>query len=100
VSDIEFVGPFESHVLVLNGHSVPFADATPIDGGVHLCLDNRFGVDLTHDEAERVIPFLADGIAVALGYTCFPCDEAPEPRKRTPWPRLTSLADNPPVVDQ
>jgi hypothetical protein len=95
----KFVGPFHSHEVVLNGHQVPYLNATPTEEGVHLSLDARFGVDLSHDEADKIIPFLADTIAVALGYTCFPCDEVPEPTRRIPWPPMHSLADDPPLDD-
>lgn len=99
MGDLDFVGPFERHEVVLNGRLVPHVSSTPIEDGVHLVLDDRLGLDLTHDEAERFIPFLADSIAVAMGYTCFPCDEVPEPSRRAPWGRMVSLADHPPVGD-
>ena len=36
------------------------------------------GAEFSTSEAERVIPFLADAIAVALGYGCHPRDTADE----------------------
>ena len=60
--------------------AVPFLTATPSDGGVvRLHLDRRFAVDLNAEEAERLVPFLAECFAVALGRTCHPCPEVPEP---------------------
>lgn len=77
---VSFPGPFRHHDVVVNGHSVPFLQATPQDGGsVRLHLDRRFALDLTAGEAERFVPFLADCFAVALGRTCHPCPELPEP---------------------
>jgi hypothetical protein len=99
MDDLDFIGPFERHEVVLNGRLVPHLNATPVEGGIHLNLDDRLGLDLSHDEALRFIPFLADTIAVTMGYTCFPCDEVPEPPRRTPWGRMTSLADHPPLED-
>lgn len=43
---------------------------------VLLVLD--LGAEFSTSEAERVIPFLADAIAVALGYGCHPRDTADE----------------------
>jgi hypothetical protein len=79
-SPVSFPGPFEHHDVVVNGYAVPFLRATPLDGGtVRVHLDRRFALDLDAQEAERVIPFLAECFAVALGNTCHPCSEVPEP---------------------
>jgi len=77
---VSYPGPFEQHDVVVSGHAVPFLTATPRDGGaVRLHLDRRFALDLTVAEAERVVPFMAHCLAVALGHTCHPCPEVPEP---------------------
>lgn len=56
---VEYVGPFELWEVVVNGHVVPFLTPTPTDeGGVHLCLDRRLGLDLTEEEALKVLPFV------------------------------------------
>ena len=39
------------------------------------------------EEAERFVPFLADAIAVALGYTTHPNGDAAEPLLKQPEPR-------------
>ena len=79
-SPVAFPGPFSHHDVVVHGHAVPFLTATPRDEGVvRLHLDRRFAVDLSTDEAERVVPFLAECFAVALGRTCHPCPDVPEP---------------------
>lgn len=89
---VSFPGPFEHHDVVVNGHQVPFLRATPLDGGqVHLNLDRRLGLTLTAEEAERVVPFLADAIAVASGYTAHPEPEADGPVQRHPFPRVQGL---------
>ena len=98
-SGLEFVGPFEHHEVVLHGWQVPFVSAGALpDGGVHLILDGRFGVDIAKGDAERIIPFLADCIAVALGYTCHPREGWDAPLKREPFVplrRIRSVEESP-----
>src|SRR4051794_20010039 len=89
---VSFPGPFQHHDVVVDGRQVPFIRATPLDGGqVHLNLDRRLGVTLSADEAERVIPFLADAIAVALGFNSHPDAERDTPSVRHPFPAVTPL---------
>lgn len=91
-SSVSYVGPFEHHDVVVEGRQVPFLRATPLDGGqVHLNLDRRLGLTLTVAEAERFVPFLADAIAVALGFTSHPDAERDGPNPRHPFPRVTPL---------
>ncbi len=72
----------------MNGWSVPHLQAHPCgenDESVMIAVDNRIAITLSVEEAERFVPFLADAIAVALGYTCHPrTDEQPN---RLPQPR-------------
>jgi hypothetical protein len=92
-SRVSYVGPFQHHDVVVDGRAVPFLRATPLDGGqLHLTLDRRFGIDLSAAEAERFIPFLADAIAIASGFTCHP-DADGEPNPRHLFPRVTPLID-------
>jgi hypothetical protein len=90
-SGLEFVGPFARHEVILHGHLVPFLEATPTASGVHLNLDGRYGIDLSPEEADRVVPFIADCIAVALGYTGHPKPDCPEPLLRHPFPGVQKL---------
>ncbi len=70
---VEFVGPFEHHDVVVDGRVVPYLQATPFKGGmIQLTLDHRFSRDLSIADAEHLVPFIADCIAVAMGYTCHP----------------------------
>jgi hypothetical protein len=87
MSEYEIVGPFETHRVIVGGRRVPFLQAHPMNGGrISLILDNRLGVDVSVADAETVIPFIADCIAVALGYTCHPqADQEPTPS--VPFPR-------------
>lgn len=90
---LEYVGPFKHWDVVVNGHAVPFLTATPRDDGgvVSLHLDRRFVVDLTAAEAEEIVPFIADCIAIASGMSCHPRLDMPEPPPRKATPRMTSL---------
>jgi hypothetical protein len=54
---------------------------------VMLILDKRLAITVSVEEAERFVPFLADAIAVALGYTCHPNEEAEQPLVKQPQPR-------------
>jgi hypothetical protein len=79
-SSVSYPGPFQHHDVVVHGHAVPFLTATPKDGGVvRLHLDRRFAMDVSAREAERIVPFLAECFAVALGRSCHPCPDVPEP---------------------
>lgn len=89
---VNFVGPFKHHDVVVEGRYVPFIRANPLDGGqVHLTLDRRLGVTLSAEEAERFVPFLADAIAVALGFTSHPDAERDAPTRRHPFPSVAPL---------
>lgn len=79
-SPVEFIGPFERHEVVVGGWSVPLLEAEPLPGGrVTVSVDRRFSLTMTLSEAERFIPFLAEAIAVALGFPCHPSgDEKPK----------------------
>jgi len=91
-SPIEYVGPWRTYDVVLEGRRVPYLEATPLDGGrVDIALDRRYGLLLSVEEAERFLPFLANAIAVASGYTCHPTTERDGPRERHPFPRSTAL---------
>lgn len=93
---VDFIGPFEHHEVVVDGCTVPFLTATPMNGGrVHLALDGRFGLDLAVADAEEIVPFIANAIAVALGYTAHPhANECPEPKPRHPFTRLTAMSSD------
>jgi hypothetical protein len=91
-SGLEFVGPFESHDVVLNGRAVPYLSATPLAGGrVYLSLDRRFALELSLQEADHLVPFIAHCIAVGMGYTGFPDRAEEAPRPAQPIPRVNSL---------
>jgi hypothetical protein len=70
---VSFPGPFKHHDVVVDGWRVPFLDAhMQGEDQVLLVLDRRLGAEFSVAEAERVIPLVADAIAVALGYGCHP----------------------------
>lgn len=87
-SQVSFPGPFSRHNVVVSGWQVPFLHAQVHDGGtMTLVLDDRLGIELTVAEAERVVPFLADAISVALGYEAHPSADEIAPLQRTASPK-------------
>ncbi len=93
---VMFPGPFTHHEVVVNGWRVPFLEAHPNgEDRVLLVIDGRLGGEFSIEEAERVIPFVADSISVALGYGCHPRSDGDELRCAEPHirpRRLTALA--------
>jgi hypothetical protein len=72
MSSVSFPGPF-SHHDVVNDWRVPFMTSHLVrEGRVTVVLHRRLGIELSTDEAERLLPFVADAIAVALGYGAHP----------------------------
>jgi hypothetical protein len=72
---VTFPGPFRYHDVVVDGWSVPFVKASfrgDDEDHIRLILDDRIGLDLSSAEAEKLTPFLADAIAIALGYGAHP----------------------------
>jgi hypothetical protein len=91
-SPVSYPGPFKHHDVVVEGRKVPFVTAKPLDGGrVDLWLDQRYALGLSAEEAERFVPFLANALAVALGYTSHPNTGRDGPNPRHPFPRVTAL---------
>lgn len=89
VFQVSYPGPFTRHDVVVNGWSVPHLHAQPCgpnDENVMLILDSRLAITVSVEEAERFVPFLADAIAVALGYTSHPNEDTEQP-VRLPQPR-------------
>lgn len=83
---VKFPGPFQHHDVVVDGWRVPFLQAhMTAEDRVSLVLDRRLGAELSVEEAERFVPFLADAINVALGYGAHPRGDMPLP-ERTPHP--------------
>ena len=70
---VEFVGPFESYRVVVDGWEGPFLEAHMRPGDiVDISLDRRYGLEVPIADAERLVPFLAHTIAVAAGYPSHP----------------------------
>jgi hypothetical protein len=87
---VNFPGPFSRHDVVVNGWRVPLLHAhlsSQNEESVTLVVDDRLASTFTVDEAERFVPFLADAIAVALGYPCHPTEDAEQPLIKQPQPR-------------
>jgi hypothetical protein len=91
-SAVEFIGPFQHHDVLVHGWQVPLLEARPHLGGrLTLTLDQRFGLELSLEEAERIIPFIAECIAVALGFASHPSGE--EEPKHLPRLRPRRMVD-------
>jgi hypothetical protein len=85
VPQVEYIGPFESHRVVVDGWQVPLLEAEPRPGGqITLTLDQRYDLDLPLADAERIVPFIANAIAIALGYASHPDAGAGEPQLLAP----------------
>ena len=87
---VNFAGPFTHYDVVVDGWKVPFLQAHlsgDHDETVMLVLDDRLVLTLSREEAERVVPFIADAIAVGLGYTSHPAEDAQQPLVKQPQPR-------------
>jgi hypothetical protein len=86
---VTFPGPFQHHDVVVDGWRVPFLRAyLGDDNRVTVALDRRMASHpLTLEEAERFIPFVADAIAVALGYGAHPDDRTARPLAQASYPR-------------
>ena len=96
---VTYPGPFSHHDVVVQGWKVPFIRASLRgEDRVRLILDERKAIDLSSTEAENLLPFLADAIAVALGYGAHPTADMTELPPELPHraPRRTAhvvLAD-------
>jgi hypothetical protein len=97
---VTFPGPFTHHDVVVNGWRVPFLQAhMGSEDRVTLVLDRRLAAEFSVEEAERAVPFVADAIAVALGYGAHPDDETPRPLARAPHPRPERMVQLSPEPD-
>ena len=91
---VNFPGPFHHHDVVVEGWRVPHVQAhLQGEENVVLVLDRRLGIELTTAEAEKFVPFLADAIAVAMGYGAHPRGDMPRPLERAPYPRPERVFD-------
>lgn len=67
------VGPFlEEYQLEVDGFKVPYLTAHPTNPQMtkwDIVLDGRFGLDLDTEQLQDVIPFIANAMAVAAGYS-------------------------------
>jgi hypothetical protein len=92
---VTFPGPFRHHDVVVDGWKVPLLQAQLVgEDRIDLLLDGRFALELGTDEAERLVPFLADAIAVALGFGSHPRGDSEPPLPRLPQlrpQRVTAL---------
>ena len=60
---------------------------------VTLVIDRRLAGEFSVEEAERVVPFVANAIAVAMGYGAYLREDTPRPFARAPYPRPERVVD-------
>jgi hypothetical protein len=84
---VTFPGPFSHHDVVVDGWRVPFIQAQMVaEDRVALVIDRRLATEFSVEEAERVVPFVADAIAFALGFGAHPNREMESLPRRDPLP--------------
>lgn len=92
--EVTFPGPFTHHDVVVRGWRVPYLQAhMQGEDRVTLVIDRRLAAEFSADEAERVVPFVANAIAVAMGYGAHPREDTPRPLPRAPYPRPERIVD-------
>jgi hypothetical protein len=69
---IEYIGPFQSYRVCLDGFEVPLLEAREtIDGKeCHISFDRRFGIIVPAEVAAQVIWLIANAHAVGSGFSC------------------------------
>ncbi len=91
---VSFPGPFAHHDVVVDGWRVPYLQAHIVDEDrLMLVIDRRLATEISVAEAERLVPFIADAIAVAMGYGAHPNQSAPRPLARAAYPRPERVVD-------
>ncbi len=84
-SPVAFIGPLSHHDVAVEGWTVPLLQANLVgEDRIDLLLDGRFALELSTAEAEKMIPFLADAIAVALGFGSHPRGDTEPPLEVLP----------------
>lgn len=69
---LESVGPFSVWKLKLDGYRVPMLTGREDENGMfHLCLDERFGIEIPKQHAHQVVWLIANALAIGAGYSCF-----------------------------
>lgn len=102
-TNAESIGPFHRYPLVVNGWTVPNVEAKLRNGGekVTFTLDHRIEIDVPHEVAGSLAPWIADVVAVSMGYGCHPRETfspgEPMPesvgRRALPWRHMVGVVD-------
>ena len=69
-TNADMIGPFPQYYrLTVDGYRVPHVIGYKMDGGWHLVLDERFGIDITDNELQRFMWWIVEAMAISAGYT-------------------------------
>lgn len=68
----KLIGPFVGqHKITVRDYRVPHLAAYSMhDGTWALTIDDRMSIECSDEELRRWVPFIADAMAVAAGYSC------------------------------
>ena len=69
----ESIGPFHVWKIAIDGYRVPGLTGRVYEetGMLHLCLDERWGIEIPKQYATQVCWLIANALAIGAGYSCF-----------------------------
>jgi hypothetical protein len=68
---LEIHGAFTEHRITVDGYQVPLLSGNFHDKKLRLVLDNRFGCEINAADAESIVWFIANAMAISGGYSSF-----------------------------
>jgi len=73
VMGFESIGPFSVWKISVDGYRVPKLTGRVDEetGMLHLCLDERWGIEIPKQYAIQVCWLIANALAIGEGYSCF-----------------------------
>lgn len=97
--DVEAIGPFSTYELVVNGWTVPGVSSYRVDVRTVAFVCGSYAYDIPEERAGAFADWLANVVAVSMGWTCHPSaswnppDAAPF--RSLPWHRAIRLNEIP-----
>ena len=72
ISNVEIHGPFQEYFMVtIEGYMVPYIKIRKLSDSIELSLDDRFCVTIKNDDADAILWFIANAMAISAGFTSF-----------------------------